>query len=79
MLVSGLRRFVFVAEKKKYFSTASPVLNMALKFLNQVEAQNIDQELFNDYKFSVDQLMELAGICSSIVGFLFFLGGRGSP
>lgn len=33
-----------------------------MKYLNQVEAQNIDQELFNEYKFSVDQLMELAGL-----------------
>lgn len=33
-----------------------------MKFLNQEEATNIDLELFNDYKFSVDQLMELAGL-----------------
>lgn len=33
-----------------------------IKFLNQEEATNIDVELFNDYKFSVDQLMELAGL-----------------
>ena len=33
-----------------------------MKLLNQAEAQNIDLELFNDYKFSVDQLMELAGL-----------------
>ena len=32
-----------------------------IKLLNQEEATNIDLELFNDYKFSVDQLMELAG------------------
>ena len=32
-----------------------------MKFLNQVEAQNIDIELFNEYKFTVEQLMELAG------------------
>lgn len=32
-----------------------------MKYLNQTEATNIDIELFNDYKFSVDQLMELAG------------------
>lgn len=32
-----------------------------MKFLNQQEAINIDNSLFNDYKFSVDQLMELAG------------------
>jgi len=33
-----------------------------MKFLNQVEAQNIDIELFNEYKFSIEQLMELAGL-----------------
>ncbi|XP_070586364.1 NAD(P)H-hydrate epimerase [Erythrolamprus reginae] len=33
-----------------------------LKFLGQKEAQAIDQELFEEYKFSVDQLMELAGL-----------------
>lgn len=32
-----------------------------MKYLGQEEAQNIDLELFNDYAFSVDQLMELAG------------------
>lgn len=33
-----------------------------MKFLNQTEAINIDLELFNEYKYSVDQLMELAGL-----------------
>lgn len=33
-----------------------------MKHLNQNEATNIDIELFNEYKFSVDQLMELAGL-----------------
>ncbi|XP_014212096.1 NAD(P)H-hydrate epimerase [Copidosoma floridanum] len=32
-----------------------------VKYLNQSEAINIDKELFEKYKFSVDQLMELAG------------------
>ncbi|XP_071542711.1 NAD(P)H-hydrate epimerase isoform X2 [Panulirus ornatus] len=37
--------------------------NMAtVRHLNQQEAINVDQELFNDYQFSVDQLMELAGL-----------------
>ena len=31
-------------------------------YLGQEQAQNIDIELFDDYKFSIDQLMELAGI-----------------
>ena len=38
-----------------------PAVN-PLKFLGQKEAQDIDNELFNDYGFSVDQLMELAGL-----------------
>lgn len=33
-----------------------------IKYINQEEATNIDLELFNEYKFSVSQLMELAGL-----------------
>ncbi|KAK9511953.1 hypothetical protein O3M35_000510 [Rhynocoris fuscipes] len=39
-----------------------------VKYLNQEEAINIDVELFNEYKFSVDQLMELAGLsCANAI------------
>ena len=37
-----------------------------MKYLTQEEAQNIDQELFNTYAFSVDQLMELAGLSVAV-------------
>lgn len=33
-----------------------------LRYLTQKEAIALDEELFNEYKFSVDQLMELAGL-----------------
>lgn len=33
-----------------------------VKYLGQQEAIDIDVELFNKYKYSVDQLMELAGL-----------------
>ncbi|CAD5208182.1 unnamed protein product [Bursaphelenchus xylophilus] len=56
-----------------------------LKFLGQQEAINIDQELFNDYGFSVDQLMELAGLsCAQAVhqtyekGPILVLAGPGN-
>ncbi|XP_030566057.1 NAD(P)H-hydrate epimerase isoform X2 [Drosophila novamexicana] len=43
-----------------------------LKYLNQSEAINVDLELFNEYKFSVDQLMELAGLsCAHAVAKCF--------
>lgn len=32
-----------------------------VKYLNQEESINVDKDLFGKYKFSVDQLMELAG------------------
>lgn len=32
-----------------------------VKYLNQSEAINVDKDLFEKYRFSVDQLMELAG------------------
>uniref|UniRef100_A0A8D0G6U7 NAD(P)H-hydrate epimerase n=1 Tax=Sphenodon punctatus TaxID=8508 RepID=A0A8D0G6U7_SPHPU len=39
-----------------------------VKYLSQKEAQAVDQELFTDYKFSVDQLMELAGLsCATAI------------
>ena len=34
----------------------------APKYLNQIEASSIDEELFNEYNFKVEQLMELAGL-----------------
>ncbi|XP_065157697.1 NAD(P)H-hydrate epimerase-like isoform X2 [Atheta coriaria] len=39
-----------------------------MKYLKQEEAVNVDLELFNEYKFSVDQLMELAGLsCATAI------------
>jgi NAD(P)H-hydrate epimerase len=39
-----------------------------VKYLKQAEAIDIDQELFNKYTFSVDQLMELAGVsCATAI------------
>ncbi|XP_044727377.1 NAD(P)H-hydrate epimerase isoform X2 [Chrysoperla carnea] len=39
-----------------------------VKYLGQEEAINIDLELFNEYKYSVDQLMELAGLsCATAI------------
>lgn len=40
----------------------STVVETNVRYLTQQEAIDIDQELFNEYKFSVDQLMELAGL-----------------
>ena len=45
-------------------SRGLPSQNMStVSYLSQKQAQLIDQELFNDYQFSIDQLMELAGNC----------------
>uniref|UniRef100_A0A0R3TWU1 NAD(P)H-hydrate epimerase n=1 Tax=Rodentolepis nana TaxID=102285 RepID=A0A0R3TWU1_RODNA len=35
-------------------------------YFSQEEAQKIDEELFNEYAFSVDQLMELAGFSCAV-------------
>lgn len=37
-------------------------MTTSIKYLTQIEATNLDAELFSDYAFSVDQLMELAGL-----------------
>lgn len=40
----------------------------SIKYLGQEEAQHIDEELFSEYGFSVDQLMELAGLsCATAI------------
>lgn len=45
-----------------------------VKYLNQQEAINIDLELFNEYKYSVDQLMELAGLsCATAIAKCYSL------
>ena len=43
-----------------------------VKLLDQAQAISLDQELFNEYAFSVDQLMELAGLsCAHAVAKAF--------
>lgn len=50
------------------FRLFSSTLSKMVKFLSQEEAISIDQELFTTYKYSVDQLMELAGLsCASSI------------
>lgn len=52
-------------------------LSTMVKFLNQQEAINIDLALFNEHKFSVDQLMELAGLsCASAIYQCYKLKSR---
>lgn len=48
---------------RKPFSLCTRTITM--KYLTQKEATDIDVKLFNEYKFSVDQLMELAGLSCS--------------
>lgn len=44
----------------------------SIRHLNQQEATNVDLELFNEYQFSVDQLMELAGLsCAHAVAHCY--------
>lgn len=52
---------------KQAMSSTALVGKEAPRFLKQVEAQKIDEELFTEYGFSVDQLMELAGYSCAIV------------
>uniref|UniRef100_A0A5K3F1I5 NAD(P)H-hydrate epimerase n=1 Tax=Mesocestoides corti TaxID=53468 RepID=A0A5K3F1I5_MESCO len=41
-------------------------MSTGLKYLTQEEAKQIDEELFTEYAFSVDQLMELAGYSCAV-------------
>ncbi|XP_017114303.1 NAD(P)H-hydrate epimerase [Drosophila elegans] len=58
--------------ENKRFYTFNKMDSKDLKYLNQKEAIDVDQELFTEYKFSVDQLMELAGLsCAHAVAKCF--------
>uniref|UniRef100_A0A3Q2LNW9 NAD(P)H-hydrate epimerase n=1 Tax=Equus caballus TaxID=9796 RepID=A0A3Q2LNW9_HORSE len=47
---------------------AGIMASTGVKYLSQEEAQAVDEELFNEYQFSVDQLMELAGLsCATAI------------
>jgi hypothetical protein len=61
LLVKTLKNSLNCKRTPNY--SVSAVRNM--KYLSQHEAINVDQELFNEYKFSVWQLMELAGLSVS--------------
>lgn len=50
------------------FSRQASIMAQSIKYLGQEEAQRIDEELFCQYGFSVDQLMELAGLsCATAI------------
>lgn len=50
-----------------------------MRYLNQVEAIEVDKSLFNEYKFSVDQLMELAGqSCAIAIANCYPIASLGS-
>ncbi|KAM9414889.1 NAD(P)H-hydrate epimerase [Salvelinus alpinus] len=53
---------------KECFSGQASTMAQSIKYLGQEEAQQIDEELFSEYGFSVDQLMELAGLsCATAI------------
>uniref|UniRef100_H9GUT1 NAD(P)H-hydrate epimerase n=1 Tax=Anolis carolinensis TaxID=28377 RepID=H9GUT1_ANOCA len=61
-------------------SSAAAAASMAEpKLLGQKEAQALDQELFEAYKFSLDQLMELAGLsCATAIAKAYPVGSFAS-
>ncbi|KAJ8372120.1 hypothetical protein AAFF_G00294350 [Aldrovandia affinis] len=62
-LVSGSNLLNKDCHRRQSSTMAQPI-----KYLGQEEAQRIDEELFTEYRFSVDQLMELAGLsCATAV------------
>lgn len=51
--------------------------NATVSYLSQQQSKDIDEELFNEYKFSIDQLMELAGLsCASAIGMQYSYVGH---
>ncbi|XP_047516282.1 NAD(P)H-hydrate epimerase isoform X2 [Pieris napi] len=70
MLVNKLIRTVFLLRITNTWSYSKMActgetcsdLTRNISYLSQEDAAALDQDLFNEYKFSVDQLMELAGL-----------------
>lgn len=60
-MISYIKSYIkpCLSNNKFIFGRAS--YTSMLKYLNQTESINVDKDLFEKYKFSVDQLMELAG------------------
>ncbi|XP_044011654.1 NAD(P)H-hydrate epimerase [Aphidius gifuensis] len=58
LMLTLSKSFWFNRQLSRTFKTSAIKM---VKYLNQDEAINIDKDLFDKYKFSVDQLMELAG------------------
>ena len=59
-------------------TTANRTVN-GVTYLGQEAAREFDNVLFNEYQFSIDQLMEVAGLCCThVVGRAYPLieGGR---
>ncbi|XP_069031966.1 NAD(P)H-hydrate epimerase isoform X2 [Embiotoca jacksoni] len=55
-------------KKDCFGSRRASAMAQTIKYLGQEEAQHIDEELFSEYGFSVDQLMELAGLsCATAI------------
>ncbi|KAG5326630.1 NNRE epimerase, partial [Pseudoatta argentina] len=59
--IKGIKVCKSVIDKSSFLLLARRKYNRMVKYLNQSEAINVDKDLFEKYKFSVDQLMELAG------------------
>nr|XP_032803683.1 NAD(P)H-hydrate epimerase isoform X1 [Petromyzon marinus]XP_032803692.1 NAD(P)H-hydrate epimerase isoform X1 [Petromyzon marinus]XP_032803721.1 NAD(P)H-hydrate epimerase isoform X1 [Petromyzon marinus] len=61
-------RFTGMKQFSSKFSRTEEEMAPEVTYISQEEAQAIDQELFNEYRFSVDQLMELAGLsCATAI------------
>jgi hypothetical protein len=56
------RRRAAEEDGRKMATSASASGSSSVRYLGQTEAIEVDEELFQEYKFSVDQLMELAGL-----------------
>jgi NAD(P)H-hydrate epimerase len=66
VFIDVLMRFI---SRLFLFRQIKTMTTQNVSYLTQQQSKDIDEELFNEYKFSVDQLMELAGLsCASAVG-----------
>lgn len=64
-MLNVFKKIIIVFPKIISIQSVSTSAAKMVKYLSQQEAIDVDTKLFNDYKFSVDQLMELAGLSSA--------------
>ena len=59
-LTNALQEFLNCRSSRNLATSTGHIIKQCL---SQTEASELDQTLFTEYEYSIDQLMEVAGLC----------------